>query len=97
MAKIRQLALAAGAAVTLASCGPQGGLNLNNFDPDLRGWGGGGLDTAGAAAQAAPRPTPDQRGVISYPGYQVVIATAGGHGRHRRRAAGPECRRTGTL
>ena len=77
MAKIRQLALAAGAAVTLASCGPQGGLNLNNFDPDLRGWGGGGLDTAGAAAQAAPRPTPDQRGVISYPGYQVVIARQG--------------------
>ena len=27
MAKIRQLALAAGAAVTLASCGPQGGLD----------------------------------------------------------------------
>ncbi len=77
MAKIRQLALAAGAAVTLASCGPQGGLNLNNFDPDLRGWGGGGLDTAGAAARAAPRPTPDQRGVISYPGYQVAIARQG--------------------
>ncbi len=77
MAKIRQLALAAGAAVTLASCGPQGGLNLNNFDPDLRGWGGGGLDTAGAAAQAMPRPAPDQRGVISYPGYQVAIARQG--------------------
>ncbi|RCW88328.1 M23 family metallopeptidase [Paracoccus lutimaris] len=77
MAKIRQLALAAGAAVGLASCGPQGGLNLNNFDPDLRGWGGSGLDTAGAAAQAAPRPTPDQRGVISYPGYQVAIARQG--------------------
>ena len=77
MTKIRQLALAAGAAVTLASCGPQGGLNLNNFDPDLRGWGGSGLDTAGAAAHAAPRPTPDQRGVISYPGYQVAIARQG--------------------
>ena len=77
MAKIRQLALAAGAAVTLASCGPQGGLDLNNFDPDLRGWGGGGLDTAGAAARAAPRPAPDQRGVISYPGYQVAIARQG--------------------
>lgn len=77
MANIRQLALAAGAAVTLASCGPQGGLDLNNFDPDLRGWGGGGLDTAGAAARAAPRPTPDQRGVISYPGYQVAIARQG--------------------
>lgn len=77
MTKIRQWALVAGAAVTLASCGPQGGLDFSNFDPDLRGWGGGGLDTAGAAAQAAPRPAPDQRGVISYPGYQVAIARQG--------------------
>ncbi len=77
MAKIRHWALAAGAAVTLVSCGPQGGLDFSNFDPDLRGWGRGGLDTAGAAAQAQPRPAPDQRGVISYPGYQVAIARQG--------------------
>ncbi|WP_028711655.1 LysM peptidoglycan-binding domain-containing protein [Paracoccus sp. J55] len=77
MIKIRQLAMAAGAAAILASCGPQGGLDLSNFDPDLRGWGGGGLDTAGAAARAQPRPAPDQRGVISYPGYQVAIARQG--------------------
>lgn len=77
MIKIRQLALTAGAAAILASCGPQGGLDFSNFDPDLRGWGGGGLDTAGAAARAAPRPVPDQRGVISYPGYQVAIARQG--------------------
>ena len=56
MAKIRQLALAGAAVGLLASCGPQGGLDLNNFDPDFRGWGGGGLDTANAAAQAMPRP-----------------------------------------
>lgn len=77
MTKVRQLALVAGAAAVLASCGPNGQLNLSNFDPDLRGWGGGGLETAGAAARAAPRPTPDQRGVISYPGYQVAIARQG--------------------
>ncbi|WP_199261935.1 M23 family metallopeptidase [Paracoccus binzhouensis] len=77
MIKFRQLALAAGATAILASCGPQGGLDFSNFDPDLRGWGGGGLDTAGAAARAAPRPAPDQRGVISYPGYQVAIARQG--------------------
>ena len=57
MAKIRQLALAGAAVGLLASCGPQGGLDLNNFDPDFRGWGGGGLDTANAAAQAMPRTT----------------------------------------
>ncbi|MFD2440617.1 hypothetical protein ACFSS8_12075 [Paracoccus kondratievae] len=42
MIKIRQLALVAGTAVTLVACGPQGGLDFSNFDPDLRGWGGGG-------------------------------------------------------
>ncbi|MCV2445914.1 LysM peptidoglycan-binding domain-containing protein [Paracoccus sp. DMF] len=76
MAKIRQWALAAGAVAGLVSCGPQGGLDFSNFDPDLRGWGGG-FDTAQAAAQAQPRPAPDQRGVISYPGYQVAIARQG--------------------
>lgn len=76
MAKIRQWALAAGAATVLVSCGPQGGLDFSNFDPDLRGWGGG-FDTAEAAARAQPRPAPDQRGVISYPGYQVAIARQG--------------------
>ncbi|REF67753.1 LysM peptidoglycan-binding domain-containing protein [Paracoccus versutus] len=77
MIKIRQLAMLAGAAVALASCGPQGGLDFSNFDPDLRRWGRGGLETSGAAARAQPRPAPDQRGVISYPGYQVAIARQG--------------------
>ena len=55
-------------AVALASCGPNGeytGFDLQNFDPDLRT---GGLKTSDAAAAAQPRPQPDQRGVISYPG-----------------------------
>jgi murein DD-endopeptidase MepM/ murein hydrolase activator NlpD len=76
MMKIRHWALAAGAVTVLVSCGPQGGLDLSRLDPDMRGWGGG-FDTAEAAAQAQPRPAPDQRGVISYPGYQVAIARQG--------------------
>ncbi len=66
-------------AVALASCGPNGeytGLKLDNFDPDLRGFGGG-MSTTEAAAAAQPRPQPDQRGVITYPGYQVAIARQG--------------------
>lgn len=77
MARLKQLAMTAAALAALSACSPQGGLNLSSFDPDLRGWGGGGLDTAGAAAAAAPRPAPDSRGVISYPGYQVAIARQG--------------------
>ncbi|MBL4917330.1 peptidoglycan DD-metalloendopeptidase family protein [Tabrizicola sp. DMG-N-6] len=48
------------------------------LDWDLRGLTGGGLDTSGAAIQATEaRPRPDDRGVISYPGYQVVLARRG--------------------
>lgn len=48
------------------------------LDWDLRGLTGGGLDTSGAALQATDaRPRPDDRGVISYPGYQVVVARRG--------------------
>lgn len=72
MAKTWRLVGTAGFISALVACGPQGG-----FDPDLRGFGGGGLDTAAAAAAAAPRPEPDARGVISYPGYQVAIARSG--------------------
>ena len=60
------------ASLALASCGTQGG-----FDPDLRGWMKGGLDTAPAAAQAAPRPQPDNRGVITFANGQVAVAQAG--------------------
>ncbi|MDU8926663.1 LysM peptidoglycan-binding domain-containing protein [Alisedimentitalea sp. MJ-SS2] len=48
------------------------------LDLDLRGAFGGGLNTADAARQAtAKRPKPDDRGVISYPNYQVAIAKRG--------------------
>ncbi|WP_227446205.1 LysM peptidoglycan-binding domain-containing M23 family metallopeptidase [Cognatishimia sp. F0-27] len=47
-------------------------------DFDLRGRMGGSVDTSAAATAAiAPRPRPDDRGVISYPNYQVAIARRG--------------------
>lgn len=56
--------------LTLAAC--DGG-----FDFDMRDLGGG-FDTSTAAQTAtAPRPAPDNRGVISYPNYQVALARGG--------------------
>ncbi|MFC3169516.1 LysM peptidoglycan-binding domain-containing protein [Paracoccus fontiphilus] len=68
---IRRVAGTGAAVLLLASCGATG------FDPDLRGWMPGALNTADAAARAAPRPQPDSRGIITFPGYQVVVAQNG--------------------
>ncbi|WP_405403820.1 LysM peptidoglycan-binding domain-containing protein [Paracoccus sp. Ld10] len=57
--------------LALTACGSDG-----SFDPDLRGLIGG-MDTAAAAASAAPRPTPDARGVISFSNGQVAVAQTG--------------------
>ncbi len=47
----------------------------DSFDIDLRP---PGMDTTPAVRRAtAPRPAPDDRGVISYPNYQVVVARPG--------------------
>ncbi|WP_334061288.1 LysM peptidoglycan-binding domain-containing M23 family metallopeptidase [Limimaricola cinnabarinus] len=46
------------------------------FDPDLRDMGNG-FDTSAAALNPAPRPRPDDRGVISYPNYQIAVAREG--------------------
>ena len=47
----------------------------NGMDYDLRG---GAIDTSSALdGEAPPRPRPDERGVISYPAYQVAIARRG--------------------
>jgi hypothetical protein len=46
------------------------------LDLDLRG-AGDGFSTAGAAQPTAERPRPDNRGIISYPSYQVVVAQPG--------------------
>lgn len=59
-------------ALGLAACTTPDG----RFDWDLRSPGAG--NTAEAARSAtAPRPRADSRGVISYPGYQVVVAGRG--------------------
>lgn len=59
----------------LAAC--SGGTNpIDNLDWDLRG--GNVMTTADAArGVTAARPSPDSRGVISYPGYQVAVARRG--------------------
>lgn len=60
-------------ALALAACDPNG-----NFDIDMRNFGRGGFDTTEAARNATlPRPATDDRGVISYPTYQVVVARRG--------------------
>lgn len=63
---------AVGLTLALAACQSGGG---KSFDWDLRR---SGLSTAEAARSASQnRPTPDARGVISYPGYQVAVAQRG--------------------
>lgn len=60
----------------LSAC-DQVGDTFANLDLDLRN-NVGGLDTSNAARQATlNRPRPDDRGVISYPNYQVAVAKRG--------------------
>ncbi len=66
-----RLSLLAGAAcVTLAGCSQP-------LDFDMRGIGGGFTTANAAQAPLAARPKPDDRGVISYPNYQVAVARRG--------------------
>lgn len=68
---LKSVALAVSAAALLAGCNTP-------FDLDLRGGFGQALDTSAAAASApADRPKPDNRGIISYPNYQVAVARRG--------------------
>ncbi|MEM1235117.1 MAG: peptidoglycan DD-metalloendopeptidase family protein [Pseudomonadota bacterium] len=71
MSGFSRTTLAVAGLLALAACD-------EGLDFDLRD-GLGGLDTSRAAqgAATAPRPEPDARGVISYPGYQVVVAQGG--------------------
>ncbi|WP_212525241.1 LysM peptidoglycan-binding domain-containing protein [Actibacterium sp. MT2.3-13A] len=68
MPSLRPL-LTATALVALAGCQTTG------FDFDLRN--NEADTTAAVIRQTAPRPEPDDRGVISYPNYQVVVARRG--------------------
>lgn len=47
------------------------------LDYDLRGQVGGFSTTGAAQSATASRPAPDQRGVITYPSYQVAVARRG--------------------
>ena len=65
----RIVLLCSAATLALGAC--------SDFDLDMRN-SGNGFSTAEAARQAtADRPRPDDRGIISYPDYQVAIARAG--------------------
>ena len=67
----RSTALPAALSVLLvAGCGERA------LDLDLRGFADG-FSTATAAEAVPGRPRPDDRGVISYPNYQVVVAQRG--------------------
>lgn len=70
--------LLGGSLLAVAACSDGMGRPLN-LDFDLRGIGGNNFTTADAAreARAAARPTPDARGIISYPTYQVAVARQG--------------------
>ncbi len=70
MGTTSRFALIIAGAVFLSGC--EGG-----FDLDLRDMGNG-FDTTGAARTAtADRPVADDRGIISYPSYQIVVARRG--------------------
>lgn len=65
-----RLIMATAALALLAGCDEP-------LDLDLRGQFGG-VDTSSAARSAtASRPSPDDRGIISYPNYQVAVARRG--------------------
>lgn len=68
---LRLTLLAGTSAVVLAACGDQ------PLDFDLRGIGGGFSTADAATGPLANRPKPDNRGVISYPNYQVAVASRG--------------------
>ena len=61
----RRLLWTGAAVLALAAC--------EDFDPDFRDLGNG-FDTSSAVQSLPGRPRPDDRGVISYPNYQVVVA-----------------------
>lgn len=68
---VRLSLLATASATFLTACGNQ------PLDFDLRGIGGGFSTADAATGPLASRPRPDNRGVISYPNYQVAVARRG--------------------
>jgi murein DD-endopeptidase MepM/ murein hydrolase activator NlpD len=73
-ARLSRNLLAGASMLALVACGE----TLSDFDFDMRGSGGSGADTTDAVRnQTAARPAADNRGVISYPNYQVAVANRG--------------------
>ena len=72
----RTAVFASVALLALAACDENGNIQGQDFDWDIRNLGGG-FDTSDAARNLPNRPRPDDRGVISYPNYQVVVAQRG--------------------
>ena len=69
--RLTRLTLALSGLALVAACGKP-------LDYDLRSGFGNAPSTAEAAlAGTAPRPNPDDRGIISYPNYQVAVARRG--------------------
>ncbi len=68
---VRRVLLAGSSAFVLAACDGQ------PLDFDLRGLNGGFSTAEAATGPLANRPAADDRGVISYPNYQVAIARRG--------------------
>ncbi|MGB3244971.1 MAG: M23 family metallopeptidase [Sulfitobacter sp.] len=68
---MRLMVLAGSGAFLLAACEGQ------PLDFDLRGINGGFSTAEAATGPLAARPRPDDRGVISYPNYQVAVARRG--------------------
>ena len=62
---VKRVLMTGVAMVALVAC--------EDFDLDMRDMGNG-FDTTAAVQQLPGRPRPDDRGVISYPNYQVVVA-----------------------
>ena len=69
--RMRMAALLTGVGLALSACG-----SASTFDWDMRPSRGFSTSEAARGATAA-RPQPDSRGIISYPGYQVVVAGRG--------------------
>ncbi len=63
--------------LTLAACNGDTRVNMPAFFDRMTGTGGDGSLSSGDVMLTTARPTPDSRGVITYPTYQVMIATEG--------------------
>lgn len=73
---VRRALFASAALLALVACDENNNLQGQDFDWDLRNLGGG-FDTTDASRNLANRPRPDDRGIISYPNYRVVVAGRG--------------------